>query len=325
MIELQNNGKTDTDDRLWYPINQVWMLMNKWGRSDFKNTSKISQSNGFYHWGDYGDRSDVGFIFQVRFQDAVDAYLKSGKSIEDLFAWVRNNLPKFNPKTKSYLEGWLNGEVYYDKPRNGNIKDETKSKPITYGGTSTEQSPGAQNDNDNEKTFTKTQVLDAANWLKAYRIQEWLSTYRKDLDGNFQCERFARVLSAVIGTFGRREDNLVKQNWVGGQFEQTVPTPSLRQFETAFAHWQNVSSGEQNKHWFAADSETGKNPPVGYIVYWSGGADGAGHNGVSVGAGEYVDQHTSDKRPSPRAISFKDFPGSSYKYLGCSSVWSVSE
>jgi hypothetical protein len=323
MIELQNNGKADTDDRLWYPINQVWMLINKWGRSDFKNMSKITQSNGFYHWGDYGDRSDVGFIFKVKFQDAADVYLTSGKPIENLVDWVRDNLPKFNPKTKQYVDGWLNGDVYFDKPKDGTIKDETNSKPISYGGSSPEESPGAKNTNDDNAEFTKTQVLAAADWLKAYRIQGWLTTYRKDLNGNFQCDRFARVLSAVLGTFGKKEDNLIKEQWTGGTFERTVPTATLQQFETAFAHWENVSSGEQNKEWFASESDTAKNPPVGYLVFWSGGEDGAGHVGVSTGGGEYVDQHTSDKRPSPRAITFSGFPGSSYTYLGCSSVWSV--
>lgn len=323
MVELKNNGKSDTDDRLWYPINQVWMLMNKWGRNDFKNTSKITQSNGFYHWGDYGDRSDVGFIFKVKFQDAVDVYLTSGKSIDTLTDWVRDNLPKFNPKTKEYIDGWLNGDVYFDKPKDGTIKDETNSKPISYGGSSSEESPGAKNTNDDNAEFTKTQVLAAADWLKAYKIPGWLTTYRKDLNGNFQCDRFARVLSAVLGTFGKKEDNLIKEPWTGGTFEKTVPTATLQQFETAFAHWENVSSGEQNKDWFAADSDIGKNPPVGYLVFWSGGEDGAGHDGVSTGGGEYVDQHTSDKRPSPRAISFSGFPGSAYTYLGCSSVWAV--
>jgi hypothetical protein len=325
MIKLQNEGKVHTDDKLWYPINQVWMLMSKWGRNDFKNTSKISESSGFQAWGDYGERSDVGFIHQVKFQDAVDVYLTSGKSIEILIAWVRNNFLKFNSKTKDYLDDWLNGDVYYDKPKNGNIKDEGKSKPITYGGTSTEQSPGAGND-DGENTSTRTTVLNMANFLKAYKIPGWLSTHRPDLGGNFQCDRFARVLSAAIGTFGGvRETNLQKDQWIGEDFKVTVHTKTLKQFETAFAHWENVSSGKQNKDWFTADSEKGKNPPAGWIVYWSGGADSAGHNGVSVGGGEYVDQHTSNERPSPRAISFEGFPGSSYTYLGCSSVWSVSE
>lgn len=326
MVELQNNGKSDTDDRLWYPINQVWMLMSKWGRNDFKNTSKITQSNGFYHWGDYNNkdgtpRSECGFIFGVKYQNAVDVYLTSGKPIENLTNWVRENLPKFNPRTANYLEGWLNGDVYHPKLVDGNIKNQSESKPISYKPSTPEQSDGATNEN-NQATFTKTDILKAAEWLKQNRIPGWLTTYRKDLD-NFQCDRFARVLSASIGLFGQPETNLTTQAWVGGEFEQTVKTKTLRQFETAFSHWEDVSSGTKDSQWFDSSSETAKNPPVGYLVYWKGGANNEGHIGVSVGGGEYVDQHTSSERPSPRALSFSGFPGSSYTYLGCSSVWSV--
>lgn len=327
MIELQNNGKADTDDRLWYPINQVWALMQKWGRVDFKNTSKITQSNGFFHWGDYGDRSDCGFIFGVKFQDAVNVYLTSGKAIEELIKWVRENLPKFNPKTKPYVEGWLSGEVYFDKTKDGTNKDEQQSKPISYTGNVAdryENPPAASNEN-TSTSFTKTQVLEAANWLKVNRIPQWLDQYRKDLNGNFQCDRFARVLSASVGIFDAAETDLTTKEWTGGTFEKTVPTKTLRQFETASAHWENVQTGDQDKDWFSANSETGKNPPVGYLVYWTGGEDGAGHIGVSIGGGEYVDQHpnSSGQRPSPRAITYSGFPGSRYTYAGCSSVWAV--
>lgn len=333
MVELQNNGKADTDDKLWYPINQIWMLMIKWGRKDFKNESKITTSNGFFAWGDYNNndgtpRSECGFIFNTKFQDAVNVYLTSGKPIDNLTSWVRSNLPKANPRTKDYIEGWMNGEVYRDKPKDGILKDEANSKPIVYGQVNTsETSPGSGNENESA-TFTRTQVLDAANWLKANRTDQWVKKYRQDLiengKSNFQCDRFARVLSASIGLFGAAETNLTTQPWEGESFKTTIPTATLSNFETAGAHWKNiVSNGTQNKHWYAADSETGKNPPAGYLVFWTGGKDEYGHVGVSIGGGEYVDQHTSSDRPSPRKINFSAFPGSQYSYAGCSSVWSV--
>jgi len=328
MIELQNNGKADTDDRLWYPINQVWMLMDKWGWDGFKNTSKITQSNGFYHWGDYPNRSDVGFIFETRFQDAVDVYLTSGKTIDELTNWVRKNLPKFNPKTADYIELWMNGEVFYDKPKNGTLKDESRSKPITYGKASAESSPGAENDN-KEPTFTNFQILQAANWLKSNRIPAWLSKYGTDKE-NFQCDRFARVLAASVGLLGGQADTkLTSKIWdeenFGEQIKTTVPTnqEQYRNFESAGAHWENVKGGTKDTDWFAADSEKGKNPPVGYLVFWSGGNDGYGHVGVSIGGGQYVDQHSSNERPSPRPITFNGFPGDNYTYVGSSSVWAV--
>lgn len=332
MVELKDNGKADTDDRLWYPINQIYMLMTKWGRADFKNESKITGSNGFYHWGDYNNkdgtpRSECGFIFKTKFQDAVSAYLTSGKSIDNLTSWVRSNLPKTNPRTKDYIEGWMNGEVYRDKKVDGVLKDEANSKPIVYAAPgSTEESPGSNNNNDST-TFSRSQIFDAASWLKANRIEKWVKEYRQDLieEGviNFQCDRFARVLSASIGLFGAAETNLTTGPWEGTSFEKTVPT-KLKNFESAGAHWASITSeGTKDKDWYAADSETGKNPPAGYLVFWTGGKDNFGHDGVSVGGQEYVDQHTSNNRPSPRKIDFSDFPGSVYTYVGCSSVWSV--
>lgn len=333
MVELQNNGKADTDDKLWYPINQVWMLMTKWGRKDFKNESKITTSNGFFAWGDYYNkdgtpRSECGFIFKTKFQDAVNVYLTSGKPIDNLTSWVRSNLPKTNPRTADYIEGWMNGEVYRDKKVDGLLKDEANSKPIVYGQVNTsETSPGSGNENASA-TFSRTQILDAANWLKANRADQWVKKYRQDLiengKANIQCDRFARVLSASIGLFGAAETNLTTQPWEGESFTKTIPTATLSNFETAGAHWNHIiDKGTQNKHWYAAESETGKNPPAGYLVFWTGGKDEYGHVGVSVGGGEYVDQHTSGDRPSPRKIDFSTFPGSQYTYAGCSSVWSV--
>jgi len=333
MVELQNNGKADTDDKLWYPINQIWMLMTKWGRVDFKNQSKITTSNGFAAWGDYDNRdgtprSECGFIFKTKFQDAVNVYLTSGKPIDTLTTWVRENLPKANPRTKDFIESWMNGDVYRDKKVDGILKDEASSKPINYGQTQTSEKTDGSNNSNESTTFTRGQIFDAANWLKQNRIPTWISKYRQDLIengvANFQCDRFARVLSASVGLFAAAETNLTTQAWEGEAFKTTVPTQTLRNYETAGAHWEDIkNNGTENKQWYSADSETGKNPPAGYLVFWTGGKDNYGHVGVSVGGGEYVDQHTSTERPSPRKIDHATFPGGQYTYAGCSSVWSV--
>ena len=66
--------------------------------------------------------------------------------------------------------------------------------------------------------------------------------------------------------------------------------------------------------------------PAGYLVFWQGGADGYGHVGVSVGNGQYVDQHDESEdsqRPRPRNINSTTFPGSKYSYAGSSSAWSA--
>ena len=127
MVELQNTGKAFTSDLLWYPINQIGLIAySKFGY----NNSAINDSEGFFHWGDYSDRSDCGFIFGTKFQDAVSVYLTTGKDIAVLQDWVRKKLPKKNPKTKDYIEQWMSGSVFRSKPKNGSLLRETV--PIKY-------------------------------------------------------------------------------------------------------------------------------------------------------------------------------------------------
>jgi hypothetical protein len=139
MVELQNNGKKDTNDLLWYPINQVAMMAySKFGY----NNSPINSSKGFYHWGDYGTRSDCGFIFGTEFQDAVSVYLTTGKDIAILEDWVKKNLTKHNPKTIPYIEQWLSGAKFYSKAKNGSMIQSTKSIKYIAAGSSSDSSSG---------------------------------------------------------------------------------------------------------------------------------------------------------------------------------------
>lgn len=138
MIELQNKGKAYTSDLLWYPINQIaFTAFTKFGFTK----SKIDTSDGFYHWGDYGDRSDCGFIFGTQFQDCVSVYLTTGKDIAILQEWVRKNLPNRNPKTKDYIEQWMAGTVFASKPKDGTLV--SRSKAISYKAASFSGSSGS--------------------------------------------------------------------------------------------------------------------------------------------------------------------------------------
>lgn len=140
IVSLQDSGKADVHPALWYPINQVWSVMTKWGRKDFMNTKPLCSSGGFAAWGDYdvrdsnGDmvpRSQCGFIFQVKFQDVVTAFIGSGRPLQDLEAWVRQNLPVYNPRTAEYIDDWMSGTVFNSQfDANGNLKDVSKSAPI---------------------------------------------------------------------------------------------------------------------------------------------------------------------------------------------------
>ena len=321
-------SKSTTDERLWFPINQVWMLMDKWGRSDFKNANKIDGSNGFSHWGDYSNsdgtpRSDCGFIFGVKFQNAVNVYLTTGKPIETLEDWVRTNFKKSNKRTINYIEQWMDGTVFYDHAKDGSLINEDASGVITYNVDVVEKQ-GASGDG-SPASFTKYQIKEAADWISTNKILQWLTKYRPDLEGNFGCDRFARVLSAALGLFGTAQTALFTDEWgtAGNAPEYTVPTPTLSSFPTAGEHLSNLISSSS---FYGPETENGKNPPAGYLVFWQGGTDDYGHVGVSIGNGQYVDQHDESEgsdRPRPRNINSTIFPGSKYTYAGASSAWSA--
>ena len=242
-------SKSTTDDRLWFPINQVWMLMDKWGRADFKNVNKIDASSGFRHWGDYDNsdgtpRSDCGFIFKTKFQNAVNVYLTTGKPITTLEDWVRTNFKKHNKRTINYIEQWMQGTVFYDHPKDGSLIDEGASGVITYNVEVVEKQ-GAGGDG-SPASFTKNQIEEAADWISTNKIPQWLTKYRPDLldPPNFGCDRFARVLSAALGLFGTAQTALFTDEWgtAGNAPEYTVPTPSLSSFPTAGEHLSNLIS-----------------------------------------------------------------------------------
>lgn len=144
MVALQNEGKAYTSDLLWYPINQVALAaVYKFSY----RASPIDDSRGFYAWGDYNNsdgspRSDCGFIFGTKFQDAVSVYLTTGKDIAVLQEWVRKKLPDQNPRTKNYIEQWMQGAVLYAHPVNGSMV--SSSKPISYKADSAGSGSGSE-------------------------------------------------------------------------------------------------------------------------------------------------------------------------------------
>lgn len=318
IIELQNTGKQYTDDKLWYPANQIYMLLNKWGKPN--NQQRIDTSGGFFAWGDYGDRSDCGFIFNTKFQDAVNVYVATGKDYETLVAWVRLHLPSENPKTKIYVEDWMNGEVFYSKPKDGSLKNETLSKPIVTTGSSS--LVNAQGASSGQPPFTKSDIKACSDWIKANRLPGWVSYFTTKnpsivQENTMGCERYARVLSAALGLFGPAKTDLIDKAW-----EVLDPTGSLEA-----ATGLTASGGNAEDHlnrivndpgFHPAGTEDGNNPPAGSLVFWRKIQNGPlGHVGISIGNKLYVDQHDWE----PKSIDDKSWPGSSYAYAGWSSVW----
>lgn len=318
LIELQNTGKQYTDDTLWYPANQIYMLLTKWGKSG--NQQRIDSSGGFFAWGDYGDRSDCGFIFGTKFQDAVNVYVATGKDYETLVAWVRLHLPSENPKTKIYVEDWMNGEVFYSKPKDGSLKNETLSKPIVATGSSSDFE--SQGSSLAQPPFTKSDIQACSDWIKANRLPGWVSYFSKNnpsivQENTMGCERYARVLAAALGLFGPAKTDLIDKPW-----ETLDPTGSL---ETATGLQASGGNAEDhlnrlinNPAFHPASSDDGYDPPAGTLVFWRKVQNGPlGHVGISIGNKLYVDQHMWE----PKSILDSTWPGSSYQYAGWSSAW----
>lgn len=217
----------------------------------------------------------------------------------------------------------MEGTVFYSKPKDGSLIDEKNSGPINYVASAVPVSSQSAGGDGVIPVFTRTQIKEAADWISINRVPQWLSKYRPDLDGNIQCDRFARVLSAAIGLFSAAQTNLINSEWVasGSGTDATIATPGLNQYPSAGNH---LAALKDSSSYFGPDTENGKNPPAGYLVFWEGGSDGYGHVGISIGNGQYVDQHDETQggdRPRPRSIFSTTFPGSKYTYAGCSSAW----
>ena len=165
-------------------------------------------------------------------------------------------------------------------------------------------------------TFTQAQISEAATWLKDNRLAQWSDLYKKEIG----CEGFANRLSAGLGLYPITVGNLVAKTPVLAVFNspwpETIPT-NLAQYQSAQAHYNAI----KNRTTFHKPSTpNGKNPPAGYVVFWTGGTGelaNLGHNGISIGGGKFIDESTQGEV----SLSSTIWPGKNYKYVGASSLW----
>lgn len=101
--QSNNYGLEYYDQRVWIPINQVYLLRSKIAQKDVKKKIetwglKTSSSLG----GPWGDTYlPNGFIAGLSFKVAADVYQKAtGKSTDDLKKWVLANIPQDSPTRK---------------------------------------------------------------------------------------------------------------------------------------------------------------------------------------------------------------------------------
>ena len=296
-----SEGKSHSDPRLWNAITQIFLL----SKMTYNEKDKWMWTNWgeYYREGNVGDAYDPdkrpppGWLRGLKFQTAVNYYVANnpGKTAEDLKLWVkRKGTDKNLRSSKEFLDRWLEGYVFRT---DGTIE---KAPPTVI------------------PTFSKTQIKEAAIWLRKNRMDPWEKRNNKA----FGCEAFASRLSAGIGLFGPVKRDLFTEKWTGTQ----RPSGNLASYDTAELHYMAV---KDRSSFNGPTTELGKNPPAGYLVFWTGGSGALanqGHIGISLGDGTFVDQNDasltkSNKITTPQPIGGTIWPGSGYTYVGSSSAW----
>jgi hypothetical protein len=287
-----SEGKSHSDSRLWNAITQIFLLS--------RLTSNKKDSWMWWNWGEYSGGPASGWLAKLKFQTAVNYYLanNTGKTAEDLKSWVkRKGTDKNLPSSKTYLDRWLEGYVFNI---NGSIKETPKNTSATV------------------PNFSRTQIKEAAIWLRINRMDPWEKRNRSP----FGCEGFASRLSAGIGLFGAVKRDLFTEEWTGAQ----RPSSNLTSHDSAQSHYVAIKDAQ---YFNGPTTELGKNPPAGYLVFWTGGTganSNQGHIGISLGDGTFIDQNDTRNTISktistPQPISGVRWPGSAYTYVGSSSAW----
>ena len=288
-----SEGKSHSDPRLWNALTQMFLLP--------KLTDNRKDMWMWWNWGEYQGGPTSGWLAKLKFQTAVNYYIANnpGKTAEDLKSWVkRKGTDKNLPSSRVYLDRWLQGYVF-------RIDGGILSTP--EGGT-----PAAV------PTFSKTQIKEAAIWLRSNRMDPW----EKRNNAPFGCEGFASRLSAGIGLFGPVKRDLFTTPWAGAN----RPASNLASYDSAQAHYLAI---KDRASFSGPTTDIGKNPPAGHLVFWTGGTgtnSNYGHVGISLGDGTFMDQNDisnfrSNTVTTPQPINGTIWPGSAYTYVGSSSAW----
>ena len=178
MVELQNLGKPETDQRLWYPVNQVGIIASE--IFNYNGTPVSRGGASFGPWGDYPNsdgtpRSVCGFIFKIAYQDVVSVYLSTGKDIATLEEWIKKNITaKSNPKVAPYLSRWMTGTVFSDEADSTGKAAVVSVKPINYvaaAGSGGSGSPAVLKKIDNKLAIIGSDTLQQCSTLVVSKMQ----------------------------------------------------------------------------------------------------------------------------------------------------------
>ena len=166
-------------------------------------------------------------------------------------------------------------------------------------------------------TFTKSQISEAAQWLKDNRLKQWEDTYKTSIG----CEGFANRLTAGLGLYPISNGYQVVasapvEEVFNSPWPQEIPT-NLTNYASAQAHYDAIKN---RTSFYKPSTANGKNPPAGYVVFWTGGTGelaNLGHVGISIGGGKFIDE--SDQ--GEVLLTNATWPGKNYTYVGASATW----
>lgn len=348
---------TTVDEVFWYPINQMIIMafqMNAYvgqpnhadqGARTPKQSLKLWSNWGDGAWGRRNDQMPYGVISGVDIDTVRSTYEALGGSWDSYNSWASQALVDetktggvVRPKdisehnqikdkeasapyrNQSDITVWLNAKpkLYADnKPREFFPLSIADADAIIAKYPHPTKSSTDYEYNASAIAPLGLRIQYISKWLSEKRVQEFLIRYRPDLEGNINCDRFARILAQTAGLFGATaNDDLAKYAWKpsGQEPNITVATADIKQYASAAQRYLAVK--DLPGSFFPPGTASGDNPPAGYAVFWTGGDNDFGHNGISIGDGKYVDQHFET---SPRNISDTNFPGSKYTYVGSSS------
>ena len=285
-----SEGKTHSDPRLWNALTQIFLLE--------KLTSGVKDGWMWWNWGEYSGGPASGWLAKLKFQTAVNYYVANnpGKTREDLKSWIKKKGTDKNlNSSKKYLDKWLEGYVF---KINGDVLEKPSNIEVP--------------------TFTKTQIKEAAIWLRTNRMDPW----EKRNKNAFGCEGFANRLAAGLGLYGSAKTELFTEEWVGAG----NPATNLTTYLSAQAHYNAV---KDTVYFNGPTTSRGLNPPANDLVFWTGGSGANtnnGHIGISLGDGTFIDQNDttntlSNTVSTPKPIIGGTWPGSSYTYVGSCSTW----
>ena len=278
MVELQNNGKAETDPLIWYPINQAGFIATS--MFGYNGTPITLGGERFRGWGDYSingvARSDSGFIFKTEFQEAVSVYLTTGNDIAILEDWVRKHITaEKNTNAAKYIEQWMDGTVFLSKPNDkGSLIDHTT--PINYvaaAGSGGSGSPTVIKKIDNKIAIIGTGTLKQCSSLITSKIQKtpWNNYNIIAKDGMFTSTGNRPPIKSVLDTIKdlKTENTFIPEAYIivaGSTDISIISTKAI--MKTAIINVMK-QIGKVKTYWFNIYAKTLDSDALSRSILWN--------------------------------------------------------